>query len=79
MKAIYLNFNFKQSKFVAKGKIEFSNPNNPMRDKISKEGPKFQIFWKTATAATIGNYMVNLDLWTISSLKNRLFDNKPTC
>ena len=31
---------------------------------------------KTVAAATIGDYLVDLDLWTISSLSNRLFNNK---
>ena len=80
MKAIYLNFNFKRSKFVAEGKTTFSNPNNPMQDKINKEGPNFfKKIGKIVAAARIGDYLVNPDLWTISSLSNRLFDNKPTC
>ena len=48
-----------------------------MQDKINKEGPIFFFkFGKIVAAATIGDYHVNLDLWTISSLSNRLFDNK---
>ena len=27
-------------------------------------------------AATIGDYLVNIDLWTTTSLSNRLFNNK---
>ena len=33
-------------------------------------------FGKIVAATTIGDYLVNLDLWTISSLSNILFDNK---
>ena len=62
-----------------KTKIEFMDPNNFRQDKNWEEGPKLQKIGKTVAAATIGNYLVNLDLWTISSLSNRLFDNKPTC
>ena len=43
-----------------------------------RRGPKFKKFGETVAAATIGDYLVNLDLWTISSLDNRLFDNKTT-
>ena len=31
---------------------------------------------RIVAAATIGDYMVNLDLWTISSLSNKLFKNQ---
>ena len=41
-----------------------------------KEGPKFYKFRKKVAATTIGNYLVNIDLWTIYSLSNRLFDSK---
>ena len=43
-----------------------------------RRGPKFKKFGETVAAATIGDYLVNLDLWTISSLVNRLLDNKTT-
>ena len=70
-------FNFKQSKFIAEAKkAEFSNPNNPKQDKIKKGGSKILKFWEIVAAATIGDYLVNPDLWTISSLSNKLFDDK---
>ena len=43
-----------------------------------RRGPKFKKFGETVAAATIGDYLVNLDLSTISSLDNKLFDNKTT-
>ena len=43
-----------------------------------RRAPKFKKFGETVVAATIGYYLVNLDLWKISSLDNRLFDNKAT-
>ena len=30
-----------------------------------RRGPKFKKFWGTIAAATIGDYLVNLDLWVI--------------
>ena len=42
MKAISLNSTSSKTKFVAEKKNpEFNNLNNPMQDKIKKEGPKF--------------------------------------
>ena len=57
----------------------FMKPNNPRQDKIKKGGSQILEFGKKVAAATIGDYLVNPDLWTISSLSNRLFDNKKTC
>ena len=37
-----------------------------------------KILGEKVAAATIGDYLVNLDLWTIYSLSSRLFDNKTT-
>ena len=74
---IDLNSNSRKSKFVAKGKNRVQETQkNPSKIK-SKGGSKiFQKFGKKVVAATIGDYLVNPDLWTISSLNNRLFDNK---
>ena len=33
----------------------------------------FLEIWEIVVGATIGDYLVNTDLWTISSLSNRLF------
>ena len=43
-------------------KTEFMDPNDSRQDKNYEEGPKFQKFGKTVAAATIGDYLVNLDL-----------------
>ena len=59
MKAIYLNFNFKQFKFVTKRKTTFSNPNNPMRDKINTEGPIFFLKFGMIVASAIGSPFTN--------------------
>ena len=41
--------------------------------KNKKEGPKIENLGEKVTAATIGDYLVNTDLWTFYSLINRLF------
>ena len=51
----------------------FRKPNNPRQDKIKKGGSQIITFRKKVAAATIGDYLVNTDLWTTSSLSNRLF------
>ena len=65
-----------------------SNPNLSQREKqssaiktilgkiTSKGGSKILKIWEKVVAATIGDYLVNPYLWTISSLSNRLLDNK---
>ena len=45
MKAIDLNSTSNNPNLQQRDKIEFSNPNKPMQDKINKEGPKFQKIW----------------------------------
>ena len=61
---------------VAEGKTKFSNPYNPRQDKIKRRVQNFKKIGKIVAAATIGDYLVNPNLWTISSLSNRLFDSK---
>ena len=41
-----------------------------------RRGPKFKKLGRTVAAATIGENLVNLDLWITTSLSNRLFNNK---
>ena len=55
---------------VAKGKTKFSNPNTPRQDKIKR---RVQNLEKIVATATIGDYLVNTDLYTIFSLSNTLF------
>ena len=76
MKAIDLNSTSNNPNLQQREKIEFRNPNNPTQDKIKKGGCKILKFGKIVTAETIGDYLVNPYFWTISSLSNRLFDNK---
>ena len=45
-------------------------------DKIKRRVQNFTSLGKKVAATTIGNYLVNTDLWTISFLSNKLFDNK---
>ena len=59
-----------------KNKTELMNPHTPRKDKIKRRDQNFKKFGKTVAAATIGDYLVNLDLWTIYSLNNRLFKNQ---
>ena len=44
--------------------------------KFKRRVQNFKIFGKIVAATTIGDYLVNLDLWIISSLSDRLFDNR---
>ena len=48
-------------------------PNNPRLDKIKRRVQFFLEIWEIVAATTIGDYLVNTDLWTISSLSNKLF------
>ena len=79
----YSNLETKEKKFTllqlqkiqiySRGKTEFKKPNNPRLDKIDRRVQNLKILGKKVTAATIGDYLANTDLWTISSLINRLF------
>ena len=40
------------------------------------EGPKFLEIWEIVAAATIGDYLVNPDLWINFVLSNRPFRNE---
>ena len=66
-----------------------SNPNLSQREKQSsaiktilgkitskRRVQNFEKFGKKVAAATIGDYLVNSDLWKTASLSNRLFDSK---
>ena len=51
----------------------FRKPNNPKQDKVKRRVHNLKNLGKKVAAATIGDYLANTDLWTISSLINRLF------
>ena len=72
---IELNTRLKKIQIWSRGKQ--SSGIQLISDKIkSKGGFKILKIWEIVAAATIGDYLVNTELWTISSLSNRLFDNK---
>ena len=68
----------KQSKIVVEGRQQQSSWIQTILGKITikRRVQNFKNLGKTVAATTIGDYLVNLDLWTIYSLSNRLFDNK---
>ena len=76
---IDLKSNSRKSEFVAEEKTEFKKPNKSRQDKIKRRVQNFKKIGEKVAATTIGDYLVNPDLWTIYSLSNRLFDNKTTC
>ena len=72
---IQLNSTPQDPKFVAEDKVVQQSQTNPGKVKL-KGGSKILKNWENVAAATIGDYLVNPDLWTISSLSNKLFNNK---
>ena len=66
----------KRSKFVAEEQQSSTISNKSRQDKIKRRVQNFLKFWEIVAAATIGDYVVNPDFQTISSLSNRLLDNK---
>ena len=57
-------------------RIDLKKSNKHGLDKMERRVQNFKNLGKNVAAATIGDYLVNTDLWTTSSLSNRLFDNK---
>ena len=69
---------FPTSKINLSGKnwtsrIDLKKSNNPGLDKIERRVQFFLEIWEIVAAATIGDYLVNPDVWKTSSLSNRLF------
>ena len=57
-----VNLKTAQTCSEGKTKTKLMDPNNSRQGKNLQEGPKFQKLGKIVAAATIGDYLVNLDL-----------------